>query len=75
VQLPVASSLIIPPRNNLWRGWNVLTELKSTVSAVQAGLLLTLFFAWNGSQTFKELEVKQSIMIHCVKETHPLLYQ
>ena len=30
-------------------------------------MLLALFFAWNVSQTFKELEAKQSIMIHCVK--------
>ena len=43
--------------------------------AVQEGALLTLFFAWNASQTFKELEVKQSVMVHCVKVTHPLLYQ
>ena len=28
-----------------------------------AGALLTLFFAWNGSQTFEELEAKQSVMI------------
>ena len=27
-------------------------------SAVQAGVLFMLFFAWNGSQTFEELEVK-----------------
>jgi len=40
---------------------------------VQAGVLHMLFFAWNGSQTFEELEVKQSVMIHCVKATHPLL--
>ena len=36
-----------------------------------AGVLLTLFFDWNGSQMFEELEVKQSIMIHCVKVIHP----
>ena len=34
-----------------------------------------LFFAWNVSQTFEELEVKRSVMIHRVKVTHPLLYQ
>jgi len=45
------------------------------VSAVQAAELLTLFFAWNVSQMFEELEVKQSVMIHSVKATHPLLYQ
>ena len=28
---------------------------------MQAGELLTLFFAWNVSQTFDELEVKRSI--------------
>ena len=28
-------------------------------------------FAWNGSQTFEELEVKRSVIIHCVKVTHP----
>ena len=33
---------------------------------------LTLFFAWNGSQMFEELEVKRSIMIHHVKRTHSL---
>jgi len=31
---------------------------------VLAGVLVMLFFAWNGSQTFEELEVKRSIMIH-----------
>ena len=45
------------------------------VSAVQAGALLTLFFAWNVSQMFEELEVKRSVMIHRVKATHPVLYQ
>ena len=35
-------------------------------------VLLTLFFAWNVSQTFEELEAKQSIMIHRIKVTHPL---
>jgi len=33
---------------------------------VQAGALLALFFALNVSQTFKELEAKQSVMIHHV---------
>jgi len=33
---------------------------------VQAGALLALFFASNINQTFEELEVKQSIMIHRV---------
>jgi len=42
---------------------------------MQAGVLLTLFFAWNGSQTFEELEVKRSVMIYRVKTTHPFLYQ
>ena len=32
---------------------------------MQAGAFL--FFVWNVSQTFKELEVKQSVMIHRVK--------
>ena len=45
------------------------------MSSVQAGVLLTLFFAWNGSQTFNELLVKQSVMIHRVKATQPLSYQ
>jgi len=30
------------------------------------GALLALFFAWNVSQAFKHLEVKQSIMIYHV---------
>jgi len=38
-------------------------------------MLLALFFAWNVSQMFEELEAKRSIMIHRVKVTHPLLYQ
>ena len=29
-----------------------------------AGALVTLFFAWNGSQTFEDLEAKRSVMIH-----------
>ena len=37
-----------------------------------AGALVKLFFAWNGSQTFEDLEAKQSVMIHCVKATHPI---
>ena len=41
---------------------------------MQAGGIFMLFFAWNSSQTFKELEVKRSVMIHHVKGTHPLLY-
>ena len=45
-----------------------------TVSAVQAGALLTLFFAWIVSQTFEELETKRSVMMH-VRAAHPLLYQ
>ena len=39
---------------------------------MQAGALLALFFALNVSQMFEELETNQSIMIHCVKVTHPL---
>jgi len=39
---------------------------------VQAGALLTLFFAWNISQTFKELEAKRGVMKHRVKVAHPL---
>ena len=31
-----------------------------------------LFFAWSGSQMFEDLEAKQSVMLHCVKATHPL---
>jgi len=42
---------------------------------VLAGALLTLFFAWNISQTFEELEAKQSLVIHHVEVTHPLLHQ
>jgi len=53
----------------LWLWCETLT------SAVQAGALLTLFFAWNVSQTLEELEAKQSVMMHCVNATHPLLYQ
>ena len=34
---------------------------------MQATALLTLFFAWNISQTFEELEAKRSVMIHRVK--------
>ena len=45
------------------------------VGAVLAGALVVLFFAWNGSQTFDDLEAKLIAMIHCVKATHPLLYQ
>ena len=33
------------------------------------GALVTLFFAWNGSQMFEDLEMKQSVMIHRVKAT------
>ena len=45
-------------------------QCETYVSAVQTGGILTLFFARNnGSQTFEELKVKQSVMIH------PLLYQ
>jgi len=36
---------------------------------------ITLFFVWNVSQTFEELGAKQSVMIHRVKATYPLLYQ
>ena len=50
-------------------------QCETYASAVQAGALLMLFFAWNVSQMFKELEAKQSIMKHLVKATHPLLYQ
>jgi len=42
---------------------------------VLAGALVMLFFAWNGSQMFEDLEAKRSIMIQCVEATHPLLYQ
>jgi len=50
----------------LWR--------ETQVNAVQAGALLMLFFAWNGSKTFKELEVKRSVMMHRIKATQQLLY-
>ena len=36
---------------------------------MQAGVLLTLFFAWNISQMFEELEAKRTAMIHHVKVT------
>ena len=36
------------------------------LSAVLAGVLLMLFFAWNVSQTFEELGMKQNVMIHRV---------
>jgi len=39
---------------------------------VLAGALVMLFFAWNGSQTFEDLEIKRSVMIHCVKASHPI---
>jgi len=42
---------------------------------VLARALVTLFFAWNDSQPFKNLEAKRNVMIHRVKATHPLLYQ
>ena len=45
------------------------------VSAVEAGSLFMLFFVWNDSQILEELEAKRSVMIQCVKVTHPLLYQ
>jgi len=35
---------------------------------VQAGVLLTLFFAWNVSQAFEELDVKQSVVLR--RHTH-----
>ena len=34
-----------------------------------ARVLVMLFFAWNGSQMFEDLEVKRSVMIRRVKET------
>jgi len=34
---------------------------------VLAGALVMLFFAWNGSQRFEDLEAKRSVIIHCVK--------
>jgi len=37
-------------------------QCKTYASAVQAGTLLTLFFAWNISEKFEELEVKQSVI-------------
>ena len=42
---------------------------------MQAGVFLMLFFAWNSSQTFEELEVKQSVIINRVlrRHTHFLL--
>ena len=48
---------------------------KAWATAVLAGAFLIFFFAWNVSQMFEELEVKQSVVIHLVKATHPLLYQ
>ena len=38
---------------------------------MQAGALFALFFAWNVSQTFEELEAKQSVMIHLVHGDTP----
>ena len=38
---------------------------------MQAGALFALFFAWNISQMFEELEVKRSIMIHRVYGNTP----
>ena len=37
----------------------------------QGRFLRTLFFAWNISQTFEELGVKRSVMIHCVYGNTP----
>ena len=42
--------------------------------AVQAGEIFTLFFAWNGNQTFEELEVKRSEVLHCVKALRARLF-
>jgi len=39
-------------------GTRVMALVRDLVSAVQAGALHVLFFAWNVSQTFKELEAK-----------------
>ena len=39
-----------------------------------AGALVMLFFAWNGSQIFEDLEAKRSVMIHYVKATHPCTF-
>ena len=39
-----------------------------------AGALVTLFFAWNGSQTFEDLEAKQSVMIYTVLRRHTHFY-
>ena len=53
----------------------IMASVRDLGNAVQAGVLLTLFSAQNGSQKFKELEGKRNVMIHSVKATHPLLYQ
>ena len=55
--------------DDLW----YMHQCKTQVRAVQAGVLLALFLAWNVGLTFEELEAKRSTMIHCVKVTHPLL--
>ena len=46
--------------------------MASVRDLVQASTVLTLFFAWNFSRMFKELEAKQNVMIHRVKATHSL---
>jgi len=42
---------------------------------VLAGVLLTLFLALGVSQTFEELEARQSVVIYCAKVTRSLLYK
>jgi len=52
-------------------GTVVCTLCKTWASVVLAGELLALFFAWNVSQTFKELKAKGSIVKYHGKATHP----
>jgi len=41
---------------------------------VLAGALVTLFFAWNGSQTFEDLEAKRSVMMYAVLRQYTHFY-
>ena len=44
-------------------------QYETQVSAVQARALVALFFVWNASPAFEELEMKQNVRIHHVKGT------
>jgi len=58
-------SVFFSPLPHRW--WFAVRALwlrcETYISTVQAGALLEIFFAWNVSQMFKELEAKQSVML------------